>query len=86
MPATKVKVQIKAKKPSILAVIATTYKVVEVGTGMNKRTKFRKVDSDTAAGGTIELKHPGKGGLLSVLGIDANTKVAFSSLRRIKKR
>jgi hypothetical protein len=85
MPAQKVKVEIKAIKPNILGVLCTTFKAVEVGQGGNKRVKYRMHDSKTALSGTVELKHPGKNGLVSVLGINSNTKVVFSSLRRLKK-
>ena len=85
MPAQKVKVEIKAKKPNVLAVLCSTFKAVEVGQGNNKRMKYRLHDSKTALQGTVELKHPGRNGLVGVIGINANTQVVFSSLRRLKK-
>ncbi len=84
---TTVQINLKAKDPSILAVICTTYRRVESGMAANKKIKYRKFDSITQATvpQLINLKHPGKGGLLSIIGINEFTGVAYSSLRRLRK-
>lgn len=85
MPATNVKISLGARDPRVMGILCTTFRKVEVGTGANKQVKFRMVDTDSALGGTVTLKHPGKGGFVSVIGVNGNTKVIFSSLRRVKK-
>lgn len=84
---TKVKINLKVKAPNIVAVICTTYRLVESGMGMNKKIKYRKFDSKTTAmvPQIFDLNHPGKGGLLSILGIDGSTEIVYSSIRRLKK-
>ena len=84
---TTVNINLKSKAPNILAVICTTYRRVESGMAANKKIKYRKFDSVTQAmvPQIFSLKHPGKGGLLSIVGIDEFTEVAYNSIRRLKK-
>ncbi len=84
---TKVQINLKAKDPNILAVICTTYRRVESGMGPNKKIKYRKFASVTQAmvPQIFDIDHPGKGGLLSIVGIDQFTGVVYSSLRRMRK-
>ncbi len=82
-----VQVDINAKATNVVTVILTTYRRVEVEHMGKKRFKYRRFESisQPVAPSRTKLKHPGKGGILSAIGINGQTRVVYSTIRRLSQ-